>query len=219
MGYTWLCECMSYSTVFSFNFFFLLNPITILRAHMIAASALIWGPDVFLQQLINLSYNYNIISKFKLCDFVSNLIIPMFDNLNLPSWNIYVCISFSWTTSNKVLYLYLYLYLFELIDKEELYACVGLRLERFLKHLLLWICDLLQNTRFKWLSGSFCLSRLYRIVKVNYFGSYNSFPLDWDSLLLHSTGYAGCSDGFVEVPVVTKTISAMWLCWHYFRSM
>ena len=43
---------------------------------------------------------------------------------------------------------FLFAYLFELIDKEELYACVGLRWERFLKHLLLWICDLLQNTRF-----------------------------------------------------------------------
>ena len=43
---------------------------------------------------------------------------------------------------------FLFAYLFELIDKDELYACVGLRLERFLKHLLLWICDLLQNTRF-----------------------------------------------------------------------
>ena len=101
--------------------FFFLNPITILRAHMIAASALIWGPDVFLQQLINLSYNYNIISKFKLCDFVSNLIIPMFDYLNLPSWNIYVCISLS-TTSNKVLYLYLYLFAFRWFWPEKLYA-------------------------------------------------------------------------------------------------
>ena len=51
-GYTWICEWM-----FLFDWFspiFINLPNLLQRAHMIAASALIWGPDVFLQRLINM---------------------------------------------------------------------------------------------------------------------------------------------------------------------
>ena len=104
---------------------------------------------------------YNLIISFHITDlFICFIISKYMYFLSLMQNN------FDAINSDIFYAYFLFAYPFESRNKEEMYLCVGLRMGRFLKHLLLWICDLLQNTRFKWLSGSFCLSRLYRIVEL-----------------------------------------------------